>query len=230
MRCVHGQCIPDHTFTLSPLHLLLLLGMCLLGVGFLLSYQISTIYYKRLMCHSLPPKELIVSCFLAVAPMSMTAWALLNHAAAAQARLPALQAAAARGGDAAASKLLVLAAALLLWGFAVWWLVQAVACVASCVRQGIPFNLGWWGSVFPVGVFTGEGGEGAGVSPQEGGGSGHLASGLKPGARLRTTIHLVCLPACVSLLCLLKTQANSGQHPVLCQPNLHCQHQLIILS
>eukprot|EP00878_Enallax_costatus_P030744 GHUV01033526.1.p2 GENE.GHUV01033526.1~~GHUV01033526.1.p2 ORF type:complete len:280 (+),score=28.77 GHUV01033526.1:208-1047(+) len=49
-------------------------GTCLLGIGFLLSYQICTIYYSRLTFHSLPAKEVIVSSFLPVGPMAMTAW------------------------------------------------------------------------------------------------------------------------------------------------------------
>lgn len=36
--------------------------------------------------------------------------------------------------------------ALCVWGFAVWWLVMAISCIAETVRQGIPFSLGWWGS------------------------------------------------------------------------------------
>jgi hypothetical protein len=49
-------------------------GICLLGIGFLLSHQICTIYYSRLTFHSLPARELIVSSFLPVGPMAMTAW------------------------------------------------------------------------------------------------------------------------------------------------------------
>lgn len=47
------------------------------------------------------------------------------------------------------------AAAMFLWGFATWWLLLAVCSMCATVRQGIPFNLGWWGSVFPLGVYTG---------------------------------------------------------------------------
>jgi hypothetical protein len=45
----------------------------LLSIGFLLSFQITSIYYNRLIVHSLPPREVIVSSFLPVGAMAMTA-------------------------------------------------------------------------------------------------------------------------------------------------------------
>eukprot|EP00878_Enallax_costatus_P012147 GHUV01012684.1.p2 GENE.GHUV01012684.1~~GHUV01012684.1.p2 ORF type:complete len:232 (+),score=16.24 GHUV01012684.1:2542-3237(+) len=47
------------------------------------------------------------------------------------------------------------AAAMFLWGFATWWLLLAVCSISATIRHGIPFNLGWWGLVFPLGVYTG---------------------------------------------------------------------------
>jgi tellurite resistance protein TehA-like permease len=41
--------------------------------------------------------------------------------------------------------------AMFLWGFATWWLLLALASVGTCLRKGIPFNLGWWGAIFPMG-------------------------------------------------------------------------------
>ena len=38
---------------------------------------------------------------------------------------------------------------LILWGFAIVWLVVAVAMIAT--SGGFPFNMGWWGFIFPVG-------------------------------------------------------------------------------
>jgi hypothetical protein len=49
-------------------------GVCLLGIGFLLSYQICATYYQRLVVHNLPAREMIISSFLPVGPMAMTAW------------------------------------------------------------------------------------------------------------------------------------------------------------
>ena len=45
-------------------------------------------------------------------------------------------------------------AGLLLWGFGLWWLVLAVLITLRYFRAGVPFNLGWWGYTFPLGVYT----------------------------------------------------------------------------
>lgn len=45
--------------------------------------------------------------------------------------------------------------ALCLWAYSGWWLVLAVSSVGQTLRQGIPFTLGWWGAVFPIGTFAG---------------------------------------------------------------------------
>ena len=166
-------------------------GACLLGIGFLLSLQIVTIYWHRLIFHQLPPRDAIVSSFLPVGPMGMTVWALLNLSAAAAVQVPAYymnnlsqhgmeEPAAAAGSNlvsllmnrtssssSSSGGLLVqellpnigvaicAIVGLFLWGFAAWWLLLAVCSVVAVVKQGIPFNLGWWGAVFPIGVFTG---------------------------------------------------------------------------
>lgn len=40
---------------------------------------------------------------------------------------------------------------LILWGFAIAWFVVAVIMIAT--SGGFPFNMGWWGFIFPVGQF-----------------------------------------------------------------------------
>lgn len=41
--------------------------------------------------------------------------------------------------------------ALVMWGFGLVWLFFALA---SITRSKFPFNMGWWGFTFPIGVFT----------------------------------------------------------------------------
>lgn len=38
---------------------------------------------------------------------------------------------------------------LILWGFAIVWFVIAVVMLVT--SGGFPFNMGWWGFIFPVG-------------------------------------------------------------------------------
>ena len=40
---------------------------------------------------------------------------------------------------------------LILWGFAIVWFIVAVIMIA--VSGGFPFNMGWWGFIFPVGLW-----------------------------------------------------------------------------
>ncbi|WP_133663461.1 hypothetical protein [Paraburkholderia sp. BL10I2N1] len=44
--------------------------------------------------------------------------------------------------------------ALLLWGAGLWWLFTAVFFTLRYRTEGLPFNLGWWGFTFPLGVYT----------------------------------------------------------------------------
>jgi C4-dicarboxylate transporter/malic acid transport protein len=45
--------------------------------------------------------------------------------------------------------------ALVLWGFGLWWLIQSLILSAHYLRHhAVPFNLGWWGLTFPLGVFA----------------------------------------------------------------------------
>jgi len=42
----------------------------------------------------------------------------------------------------------------ILWGYGIWWLLLALAVTIRYLREGMPFNIGWWGFTFPLGVFS----------------------------------------------------------------------------
>ena len=44
--------------------------------------------------------------------------------------------------------------ALLLWGLGLWWMILATLITCRYFRSEVPFNLGWWGYTFPLGVFA----------------------------------------------------------------------------
>jgi tellurite resistance protein TehA-like permease len=40
-------------------------------------------------------------------------------------------------------------------GYGVWWFLLAILTTARYLRQeGMPFNIGWWGFTFPLGVYA----------------------------------------------------------------------------
>uniref|UniRef100_A0A383VX02 C4-dicarboxylate transporter/malic acid transport protein n=1 Tax=Tetradesmus obliquus TaxID=3088 RepID=A0A383VX02_TETOB len=142
---------------------LLYLGVCMLAVGLALSYHVLGMYHQRLICHKLPPREVIVSSFIPVGAVGMGGWALLNLAAAADTHVRAYHLMLSPSAEDAAWLDAVLPAcmasagvlALCLWAYSGWWLVLAVSSMGQTLRQGIPFTLGWWGAVFPIGTFAG---------------------------------------------------------------------------
>jgi len=52
----------------------------------------------------------------------------------------------------------------ILWGYGLWWLALAVLMTRALSAPGMPFNLGWWGFIFPLGVYS-VGHLGAGPAP-----------------------------------------------------------------
>lgn len=129
----------------------ILLGSYVLwGVSVLPAFAILTILMLRLVLHKLPEKELAVSSWLALGPIGTATLALLvlGHQA------PTLMASL---GLAQLGQLFHQAgilASLILLGFGLWWLGIAVLTTLHHAKQDLPFNLGWWGLTFPLGVYT----------------------------------------------------------------------------
>ena len=110
---------------------------------------ILTILLLRLALHRLPTKELAMSSWLALGPIGTGALALLVLGAQASQLLPAFNLTAL----ALFCQNIGILSAVVLLGFGFWWLCIAALITISHVKQGILFNLGWWGLTFPLGVF-----------------------------------------------------------------------------
>ena len=120
------------------------------GISVLPAFAILTILMLRLALHQLPSKELAISSWLALGPIGTGALALLVLGEQAPYVLQVIDMEslgifAQQGG---------LIASLILIGFGLWWLGIAVLTTLKHAQQDLPFNLGWWGLTFPLGVFT----------------------------------------------------------------------------
>ncbi|GJE79089.1 TDT family transporter [Methylorubrum thiocyanatum] len=119
------------------------------GISVPLALSILAILVLRMALHNLPPREMAASSWLSLGPLGTGALGLLVLGQ--------------TGGDILAGhgflaapdtlRLIGLIGALILWGYGAWWLLLSLAVTVRYVRAGVPFNLGWWGYIFPLGVY-----------------------------------------------------------------------------
>ncbi|NNM51220.1 MAG: TDT family transporter [Pseudomonadales bacterium] len=115
-----------------------------------IAFSILVILIMRLMLHKLPHKDMAASGFLALGPIGTGALGLLVLGADAAhvftaVNMPMI-------GDVASGAGVIGGA--ILWGYGMWWLLLTVLTTARYIKQGMPFNLGWWGFTFPLGVYS----------------------------------------------------------------------------
>jgi len=119
------------------------------AISVLLSMGILTILFLRLTLHKLPHVDMAVSAWLPLGPLGTGAMAMITLGAASRHIFPLT--------DLAPMALLWQEAgvmvALVLWGFGLWWMIMAIVFTLRYLREGLPFNMGWWGFTFPLGVF-----------------------------------------------------------------------------
>jgi C4-dicarboxylate transporter/malic acid transport protein len=130
--------------------LVLVLGYVLWASSVPLAMSILVLLFLRLTLHKLPPRDMGVSAWLALGPIGTGALGLLVFGGDA----PAIFAA---NGLVDVGRVVLglgVIGGIVLWGYGVWWLVLAVMKTLRYLREGLPFNLGWWGLTFPLGVYA----------------------------------------------------------------------------
>lgn len=120
------------------------------GTGVPLACIVLTIYFHRLAVYNLPPNEVIVSVFLPLGPMGQGAYGIMKLGGMAMKVFPETETLHASAGE--ILYVMGFGVAMIMWGFGLVWLFFALAAILS--RQRFPFNMGWWGFTFPIGVFA----------------------------------------------------------------------------
>lgn len=122
------------------------------GTGVPLATCVMVIYFQRLTVYHLPPREVIVSVFLPLGPLGQGGFGVMQLGKVAMEIFPltgTLSSSTTNSGEI----LYVVGwlTATIMWGFGLVWLFFALATIS---RSRFPFNMGWWGFTFPLGVFT----------------------------------------------------------------------------
>ncbi|PWI56985.1 C4-dicarboxylate ABC transporter [Sulfoacidibacillus thermotolerans] len=122
--------------------------LTLFGMTFFLFLMISALFYMRLMYHRVVPGHLAPSVWIEIGPIGMAMGTLATIPLTAHAFLPSFI---------PGLRSIGLIGATALWGTGVWWSI--IATLYSLMHlskrgEGIPYSLGWWSYVFPLGSFT----------------------------------------------------------------------------
>jgi C4-dicarboxylate transporter/malic acid transport protein len=130
--------------------LVLILSYVLWACSVPLAMSVLVLLFLRLALHKLPERDMGVSAWLALGPIGTGALGLVVLGAAA----PAIFAANGLASVGEVAFGLGMIGGLILWGYGVWWLSLAILKTVRYLREGLPFNLGWWGFTFPLAVYA----------------------------------------------------------------------------
>ncbi|KAK8210699.1 sulfite transporter Ssu2 [Phyllosticta capitalensis] len=120
------------------------------GMATPLAMAVLVMYYQRLALHKMPPREVIVSCFLPLGPLGFGGYSIMYLGKVAKTNFPATGTL-----DPSAGPVMYVVGfflALIMWGFGLVWFF--IALVSIYKARPFPFNMGWWGFTFPLGVFA----------------------------------------------------------------------------
>jgi len=114
------------------------------------AFGILTILFLRMAMHRLPPDSMAASSWLPLGPIGTGSFGMLVLSS----NAPAIFTAQGMESIGTVAAGIGVIAGTLFWGVGLWWLLLAIFTTIRYFRAGVPFNLGWWGYTFPLGVYT----------------------------------------------------------------------------
>ncbi|EAT85980.1 hypothetical protein HBI56_024280 [Parastagonospora nodorum] len=122
------------------------------GMATPLAMTVLVMYYTRLALHKLPPREIVVSSFLPLGPLGMGGYSITYLGHVSRKVFPVTQFFSEMpvAGDIFFVNGVFIA--LIMWAFGLTWLCFALASIYK--SRPFPFNMGWWGFTFPLGVMA----------------------------------------------------------------------------
>ncbi len=124
---------------------MLVLNYALLGTGMMLAAIVIVLFYSRLAYHKVPQGSWVPTFWMVIGPLGQSATAIIALGEVANQHIPWLGNILQPAG---------IAYGLFAWGFGIYWLILALLITWRAARQHLPFTLGWWSFIYPVGVMT----------------------------------------------------------------------------
>jgi C4-dicarboxylate transporter/malic acid transport protein len=150
VAAVSGGLLAPHLVAPQMQMMVLVLSYVLWALSVPIAMGVIVILLLRLVLHKLPHASMAATSWLALGPIGTGALGLMTMGDAA----PAILRAQGLEQYSATFTGVGLIGGLLLWGYGLWWLSMAALITLRYLREGLPFNLGWWGYTFPLGVFS----------------------------------------------------------------------------
>lgn len=114
------------------------------------AFSILVILLLRMALHKLPHENMAASSWLALGPIGTASLGMLITGS----NSPAIFLENNLASLSTISQGFGFLVGLLFWGCGFWWMLLATFITLRYFRNGIPFNLGWWGFTFPLGVYA----------------------------------------------------------------------------
>lgn len=145
-----GGLLAPHLSDASAQFTMLITSYVLWAYSVPVALSILVILLLRMALHKLPHESMAASSWLSLGPIGTGALGMLVLGSDA----PAIFAAHGMASIGGVAEGIGLISGVLFWGLGLWWMVLALLITRRYFKAGIPFNLGWWGFTFPLGVYA----------------------------------------------------------------------------
>ncbi len=145
-----GGLLAPHLTDASAQFTMLITSYVLWAYSVPVALSVLVILLLRMALHKLPHENMAASSWLSLGPISTGALGMLLMGADA----PAIFAAQGLASIGEVAQGIGLISGILFWGLGLWWMLLAIVITLRYIKEGIPFNLGWWGFTFPLGVYA----------------------------------------------------------------------------
>ncbi|KAF2212320.1 hypothetical protein CERZMDRAFT_59220 [Cercospora zeae-maydis SCOH1-5] len=141
-----ARIVPDPQVSLGTI----IASYVMWGMGVPMALVVLVIYYQRLALHKMPPREVIVSAFLPLGPLGLGGYTILYLGKVSAELFPKTNTLDPMAGRIA--YILGFFVSLIMWAYGLIFFALALASIYKA--RPFPFNMGWWGFTFPLGVYS----------------------------------------------------------------------------